>query len=56
MPTAIVVGAEATGLSKEWRDYATKHIIIPMQGMIDSMNVSVSAAVLIFEAKRQRDL
>ena len=56
MPTAIVVGAEATGLSQEWKDHATKHIIIPMQGVIDSMNVSVSAAVLIFEAKRQRDL
>jgi TrmH family RNA methyltransferase len=53
-PTAIVVGTEATGLSNEWRDAATKNIIIPMQGEIDSMNVSVAAAVLIFEAKRQR--
>ena len=53
-PTAIVVGTEATGLSKEWRDNATKNIIIPMQGEIDSMNVSVAAAILIFEAKRQR--
>lgn len=54
IPTALVVGAEATGLSQEWRDHATKHIIIPMQGVIDSMNVSVSAAVLMFEARRQR--
>lgn len=53
-PTAIVVGTEAIGLSQEWRDNSTKNIIIPMQGEIDSMNVSVAAAILIFEAKRQR--
>jgi len=53
-PTALVVGTEATGLSKEWREAATQNIIIPMQGEIDSMNVSVAAAILIFEAKRQR--
>jgi len=52
--TAIVVGTEATGLSQEWRDAAKQNIIIPMQGQIDSMNVSVAAGVLIFEAKRQR--
>ena len=52
--TALVVGTEATGLSQEWRDAATQNIIIPMQGEIDSMNVSVAAAILIFEAKRQR--
>ena len=54
-PTALVVGTEATGLTQEWRDHATQNIIIPMQGAIDSMNVSVAAAVLIFEAKRQRN-
>jgi TrmH family RNA methyltransferase len=53
-PTALVVGTEATGLSKLWREKATKNIIIPMQGEIDSLNVSVAAAILIFEAKRQR--
>jgi TrmH family RNA methyltransferase len=53
-PTALVVGTEATGLSQLWRDKATQNIIIPMQGAIDSMNVSVAAAILIFEAKRQR--
>ncbi len=53
--TALVVGTEATGLSQEWRDNATQNIIIPMQGEIDSMNVSVAAAILIFEAKRQRN-
>jgi TrmH family RNA methyltransferase len=53
-PTALVVGTEATGLTQFWREKATQNIIIPMQGEIDSMNVSVAAAILIFEAKRQR--
>ena len=55
-PTALVVGTEATGLTEEWRKEATQNIIIPMQGEIDSMNVSVAAAILIFEAKRQRGI
>ena len=54
-PTAIVVGTEATGLSNEWLENSTQNIIIPMQGEIDSMNVSVAAGILIFEAKRQRN-
>ncbi|WP_072401809.1 TrmH family RNA methyltransferase [Flaviramulus basaltis] len=54
-PTAIIVGTEATGLSDEWLKNSTQNIIIPMQGEIDSMNVSVAAGILIFEAKRQRD-
>lgn len=53
--TAIVVGTEATGLSPEWLQNSTQNIIIPMQGEIDSMNVSVAAGILIFEAKRQRN-
>jgi TrmH family RNA methyltransferase len=53
-PTAIVVGTEATGLSEEWLNKSSQNIIIPMHGEIDSMNVSVSAAILIFEARRQR--
>lgn len=53
-PTALVVGTEAIGLTEEWRKEAKQNIIIPMQGEIDSMNVSVAAAILIFEAKRQR--
>ncbi|QOD61305.1 RNA methyltransferase [Polaribacter haliotis] len=53
--TAIVVGTEATGLTEQWRDAATQNINIPMQGQIDSMNVSVSAAIILFEAKRQRN-
>lgn len=53
--TAIVVGTEDLGLSQEWRDASKQNISIPMQGKIDSMNVSVAAGILIFEAKRQRD-
>nr|WP_297307724.1 RNA methyltransferase [uncultured Flavobacterium sp.] len=53
--TAIVVGTEATGLSEIWRTESTQNIIIPMEGAIDSMNVSVAAAIILFEAKRQRD-
>ena len=52
--SAIVVGTEATGLSEAWRTPDVKNIIIPMQGEIDSMNVSVASAILLFEAKRQR--
>lgn len=53
-PTAIVMGTEAIGLSSEWLANSDQNIIIPMQGKIDSMNVSVAAGILIFEAKRQR--
>lgn len=53
-PTAIAVGSEAEGLTQILRKAAYKNIIIPMEGNLDSLNVSVSAAVLIFEAKRQR--
>lgn len=52
--TAIVVGTEATGLTPVWTQKADAAIAIPMAGAIDSMNVSVAAAVLIFEARRQR--
>jgi RNA methyltransferase, TrmH family len=53
-PSAIVMGTEATGISDLWVKNANANIIIPMQGKIDSMNVSTAAAVVIFEAKRQR--
>lgn len=53
-PSAIVMGTEADGLSKFWLENATKRIKIPMRGKIDSLNVSVSTAVLTFEAMRQR--
>ena len=55
-PSAIVMGTEATGLSDTWIKNSDVNIIIPMQGKIDSMNVSTAAAVVVFEAKRQRVL
>ncbi len=51
---ALVMGTEATGLTNPWREAATAHIRIPMLGRLDSLNVSVSAAILLFEAVRQR--
>ena len=53
--TAIVMGTESTGLTEVWRKAADAHIRIPMLGRLDSLNVSVSAAVLLFEAVRQRN-
>ncbi len=52
--TAIVMGTESTGLTDVWRQAADAHIRIPMCGQLDSLNVSVSAAILLFEALRQR--
>ena len=52
--TALVMGTESTGLSDEWRRAADAHIRIPMLGRLDSLNVSVSASILLFEAVRQR--
>ncbi len=52
--TAIVMGTESTGLTNVWREAADAHIRIPMLGRLDSLNVSVSAAILLFEAVRQR--
>ena len=53
--TAIVMGTESTGLTNQWRAAADRHIRIPMKGQLDSLNVSVSAAILLFEAVRQRE-
>lgn len=52
--TAIVMGTESTGLTDQWRRAADAHIRIPMCGRLDSLNVSVSAAILLFEGVRQR--
>lgn len=54
LPSAIVMGTESTGLSDTWVQQSEASIIIPMQGKIDSMNVSTAAAVIVFEATRQR--
>ena len=56
LPSAIVMGTESTGLTPQWRDAASSHIKIPMLGKLDSLNVSVSAAVLLYEAVRQRSI
>lgn len=53
--TAIVMGTEATGLTAIWRKAADAHIRIPMLGRLDSLNVSVSAAILLYESVRQRN-
>ena len=53
-PAAIVMGTEANGLTGYWLCNADRRIKIPMRGYIDSLNVSVSTAVLTFEAMRQR--
>ena len=53
--SAIVMGTEATGLTDTWRMAADAHIKIPMLGQLDSLNVSVSAAILLYEAVRQRN-
>lgn len=53
-PSAIVMGTEADGLTRFWLENADERIKIPMRGKIDSLNVSVSTAVITFEAMRQR--
>ncbi len=53
--TAIIMGTEATGLTNQWRKAADAHIRIPMLGKLDSLNVSISSAILMYEAVRQRN-
>lgn len=52
--SAIVMGSEAHGLSKTWRDKQLQHVRIPMQGQVDSLNVANAFSILVFEALRQR--
>lgn len=54
-PAAIVMGTEADGLTDKWLKNTDEQIIIPMSGEIDSLNVSTSTAILVFEAMRQRN-
>lgn len=53
-PAAFVFGSEANGLGREWLEEADRAIKIPMRHGLDSLNVSVSAAVILFESIRQR--
>ncbi|HEX7023136.1 MAG TPA: tRNA (guanosine(18)-2'-O)-methyltransferase TrmH [Trueperaceae bacterium] len=53
-PTCILLGNEKAGVSARAAQLADRHIIIPMAGMVQSLNVSVATAVILFEAQRQR--
>lgn len=53
-PAAIIMGSEAFGLSGLWLSGANQLIRVPMNGKVDSMNVSVTAAIVVYEAMRQR--
>ncbi|MFS1875832.1 tRNA (guanosine(18)-2'-O)-methyltransferase TrmH [Enterovibrio norvegicus] len=53
-PTAIVLGQEKTGISQQALEMADQDIIIPMIGMVQSLNVSVASALILYEAQRQR--
>ncbi|KHT43109.1 tRNA (guanosine(18)-2'-O)-methyltransferase TrmH [Vibrio sinaloensis] len=54
-PTAIILGSEKTGASEQAKQLADQDIIIPMIGMVQSLNVSVASAVILYEAQRQRE-
>ncbi|MCO6455516.1 MAG: RNA methyltransferase [Pirellulaceae bacterium] len=54
VPTALVLGGEATGASQRWCDSSITGVVLPMRGRADSLNVSVTAAILFYEALRQR--
>jgi len=53
-PCALVLGSESRGLSDVWRGPDIAEIGLPMLGIVDSLNVSTAAAVLLYEALRQR--
>ena len=55
-PLAIVLGSEADGLTGAWSDQGVLPVRLPMLGIADSLNVSITAAVLLYEARRQRGL
>jgi 23S rRNA (guanosine2251-2'-O)-methyltransferase len=54
LPSAIVLGAEGTGLRRLVRDRCDRLVRLPMLGSVDSLNVSVAAGVVLYEAVRQR--
>lgn len=54
-PTALVMGAEIEGISEAASNFVDQHIVIPMMGMVESFNVSVAAAIILSEARNQRE-
>jgi len=54
-PTALVLGAEVEGISEQAKPYIDHSITIPMMGMVESFNVSVAGAIILAEARRQRE-
>lgn len=54
-PTAVLLGAELLGVSGRAAALADRHLVVPMRGLVESLNVSVAAAVILYEAARQRE-
>ncbi|MCW8877294.1 MAG: tRNA (guanosine(18)-2'-O)-methyltransferase TrmH [Kangiellaceae bacterium] len=54
-PTALLVGSEKYGVSEQAAELADEHILVPMLGMVQSLNVSVATAIILYEAQRQRE-
>ncbi len=55
-PTAVILGSEKVGISQQALELADQDIVIPMVGMVQSLNVSVASALILYEAQRQRQL
>jgi tRNA (guanosine-2'-O-)-methyltransferase len=55
-PTAFLMGSELMGVSARAAALADQHVVIPMRGLVESLNVSVAAALLLYEAARQREV
>lgn len=55
-PTVLLVGSEKFGVSEQAAEIADQHVLIPMLGMVQSLNVSVASAIILYEAQRQREL
>ncbi len=54
-PTCLLVGSEKFGVSERAAELADQHVLVPMLGMVQSLNVSVATAIILYEAQRQRE-
>ena len=54
-PTVVLVGSEKFGVSEQAAELADQHVLVPMLGMVQSLNVSVATAIILYEAQRQRE-